>query len=49
MNEKPKPDSPTTRRTFLRNGARIAAMTGLGALGRRGGQSQHGRGLGLAD
>jgi Na+-translocating ferredoxin:NAD+ oxidoreductase subunit B len=32
MSEKPKSDLPTTRRTFLRNGARIAAMTGLGAL-----------------
>ena len=31
MNPKP-PTEPTTRRTFLRNGARIAAMTGLGAL-----------------
>ena len=30
----PKPTSePTTRRTFLRHGARLAAMTGLGALG----------------
>lgn len=31
MNPK-SPHEPTTRRTFLRNGARIAAMTGLGAL-----------------
>jgi electron transport complex protein RnfB len=30
----PKPaNESTTRRAFLRNGARIAAMTGLGALG----------------
>ncbi len=33
MNEKPKTEPPVTRRTFLRNGARIAAMTGIGALG----------------
>ena len=32
MNEKSKSEPPVTRRTFLRNGARIAAMTGLGAL-----------------
>ena len=32
MNEKPKIEPPVTRRTFLRNGARIAAMTGLGAV-----------------
>jgi len=32
MNPKPTPEPPVTRRTFLRNGARIAAMTGLGAL-----------------
>ena len=31
MNSKPS-NEPTTRRAFLRNGARIAAMTGLGAL-----------------
>jgi electron transport complex protein RnfB len=32
MKEKLKTELPVTRRTFLRNGARIAAMTGLGAL-----------------
>jgi electron transport complex protein RnfB len=32
MNSKPDKE-PTSRRDFLRNGARLAAMTGLGALG----------------
>ena len=32
MSDKAKPE-PASRRAFLRNGARIAAMTGLGALG----------------
>src|SRR5512137_2628481 len=33
MDTKPKTDAPVTRRQFFRNGARLAAMTGLGALG----------------
>jgi len=32
MNEKQNTEPSVTRRTFLRNGARIAAMTGLGTL-----------------
>lgn len=33
MESKPKPETPVTRRQFFRNGFRLAAMTGLGALG----------------
>jgi electron transport complex protein RnfB len=32
MSDRTKSESPVTRRSFLRNGTRIAAMTGLGAL-----------------
>jgi electron transport complex protein RnfB len=33
MDPKPANPAPVTRRQFFRNGARLAAMTGLGALG----------------
>jgi electron transport complex protein RnfB len=33
MDTKPKTEATVTRRQFFRNGARLAAMTGLGALG----------------
>jgi electron transport complex protein RnfB len=33
MDTQPKTETPVTRRQFFRNGARLAAMTGLGALG----------------
>ena len=32
MSDKLKSEVPVTRRTFFRNGARLAAMSGLGAL-----------------
>ena len=32
MNPKPQPNQPISRRNFLRDGTRIAAMTGIGAL-----------------
>ncbi len=40
MDPTPNPDSPVNRRQFLRDGARVAAMTGFGALiGTLGGRS----------
>ena len=33
MDTKPKSDKPVTRRQFRRNGGRLTALTGLGALG----------------
>jgi electron transport complex protein RnfB len=33
MNDKTKSEPPVTRRQFLRNGTRVAALAGLGALG----------------